>query len=72
MESNKADGVEPLDDGRILITSWADSSLFGARQGLLTPRWRPASRRPRTSGSKDKTVAVPQLMENRLQLLELP
>ena len=65
------DGVEPLDDGRILISSWADSSLFVLDKGRNT-KVATGIASPADIGVKDKTVAVPQLMENKLQLLELP
>jgi sugar lactone lactonase YvrE len=65
------DGVEPLDDGRILISSWADSSLFVLDKGRNT-KVAEGIASPADIGVKDKVVAVPQLMENKLQLLELP
>jgi hypothetical protein len=65
------DGVEPLDDGRILISSWADSSLFILDKGRNT-KVAGGLVSPADIGVKDKVVAVPQLMKNKLQLLELP
>jgi sugar lactone lactonase YvrE len=67
------DGVVVLPDGRLLVTSWADSSLFVIQNG-----------QPRKVASgisspadidfdeKDSRVAVPQLMGNRVQFWELP
>jgi SMP-30/gluconolaconase/LRE-like protein len=65
------DGVEPLDNGRLLISSWADSSLFVLDKGRNT-KVATGIASPADIGVKDNVVAVPQLMENRLQLLELP
>ena len=67
------DGVVALPDGRLVVTSWADSSLFVLEKG-----------RPRKVASgiaspadidfeeKDSRIAVPQLMENKVQFWELP
>jgi hypothetical protein len=67
------DGVVALPDGRLVITSWADSSLFVLEKGRS---------RKVASGiaspadidfeEKDSRVAVPQLMENKVQFWELP
>jgi hypothetical protein len=67
------DGVVALPDGRLLVSSWADSSLFVLENG-----------QPKTVASgipspadidfseKDSRVAVPQLMANKVQFWELP
>ena len=67
------DGVLVLPDGNLLVTSWADSSLLVLEKG-----------RPRKVASgiaspadigldeKDSRVAVPQLLENKVQFWELP
>lgn len=65
------DGVEPLDDGRLLVTSWADSSLFVLDNGRNTTVAKGLAS-PADLGLNGKIVAVPQLMEDRLTLLELP
>ncbi len=65
------DGVEPLPDGRLVVTSWADSSLFVVDNGRTT-KVASGIASPADIGLKDKTVAVPQLMENKLQFWELP
>jgi sugar lactone lactonase YvrE len=65
------DGVEALADGRLLVTSWADSSLFILDDGK-TIRIASGIASPADIGLKDKTVAVPQLMENKVQFWELP
>jgi hypothetical protein len=67
------DGVEPIAPGRFLVTSWADSSLFSLADGhatrvagpLPSPAdigWDPGRRR----------VAVPLLLEDRVEIWELP
>ena len=67
------DGVEPIAGGRFLVTSWADSSLFVLDQGRTTRvigglpspadiGWDPGRRH----------VAVPELLENRVEIWELP
>jgi hypothetical protein len=67
------DGVVPLPDGRILVTSWADSSLFVLENGqpkkVATGIPSPADI---DFAEKDSRVAVPQLMANKIQFWELP
>lgn len=67
------DGVVFLPDGRLLVTSWADSSLFVLENGK--PK-KVASKVPSPADidvdSKDSRVAVPLLMENRVEFWELP
>jgi hypothetical protein len=67
------DGVVALPDGRLLVTSWADSSLFVLRQGQAT---KVATGIPSPAdidfSEKDSRVAVPQLMVNKVQFWELP
>jgi len=67
------DGVVFLPDGRLLVTSWTDSSLFVLENG-----------QPRTVASgvsspadidvepRNSRVAVPQLMENTVLFFEVP
>jgi len=67
------DGVLVLPDGRLLVTSWADSSLFVLEKGL--PRKVATGiASPADIGfdEKDSRVAVPQLLENKVQFWELP
>jgi hypothetical protein len=67
------DGVLVLPDGRLLVTSWADSSLFLLEKGL--PRKVATGiASPADIGfdEKDSRVAVPQLLENKVQFWELP
>jgi sugar lactone lactonase YvrE len=67
------DGVVALPDGRLLVTSWTDSSLFVLDQdqvrkvasGIHSPADIDFS-------EKDSRVAVPQLMANKVQFWELP
>jgi sugar lactone lactonase YvrE len=67
------DGVVVLPDGRLLISSWADSSLFVLEDGqpkkVATGIPSPADI---DFAEKDSRVAVPQLMVNRVQFWELP
>lgn len=65
------DGVEVLPDGRLLVTSWADSSLFVVDNGKTT-KVASGIASPADIGINGKQVAVPQLMENKLQFWELP
>jgi hypothetical protein len=67
------DGVVFLPDGRLLVTSWTDSSLFVLENrqartvatGISSPA--DIDVEPRNS-----RVAVPQLMENKVLFLEVP
>jgi sugar lactone lactonase YvrE len=65
------DGVVTLPDGRLVISSWADSSLFVLDDGRPT-KVASGIASPADIGSDGKRVAVPQLMENRVQFWELP
>ncbi len=66
------DGIEAIGGGRFLVTGWTDSSLSVLENGRLTrvagnlPS--PADLAVDRSGNR---VAVPLLMENRVELLEL-
>ena len=67
------DGVVTLPDGRIVVTSWADSSLFvlhkGEVQKVASGIVSPADI---DFSEKDSRVAVPQLMANKVQFWEAP
>jgi sugar lactone lactonase YvrE len=67
------DGVTVLPDGRILATSWADSSLFVLDKGRIR---RVASGIASPADidfdEKDSRVAVPQLMVDKVQFWEAP
>lgn len=67
------DGVVTLPDGRILVTSWADSSLFVLDKGqLYKVAGGIASPADIDFSEKDSRVAVPQLMANKVQFWEVP
>jgi hypothetical protein len=67
------DGVALLPDGRVLVTSWADSSLFvlskGEAKKVASGIASPADI---DFNPKDSRVAVPQLMVNKVQYWEVP
>lgn len=67
------DGVEVLADGRVLVSSWADSTVHvldasGALQPLVTGVPSPADIGVDTRRSR---VAVPLFMDNRVELWEI-
>jgi sugar lactone lactonase YvrE len=67
------DGVLVLPDGRVLATSWADSSLFVLDKGKATTvATGIASPADIDIDTKDSRVAVPQLLGGKVQFLELP
>lgn len=67
------DGVAFLPDGRLLVTSWTDSSLFVLENGQAR---KVASKIPSPADidvdPKGPRIAVPLLMENRVEFWELP
>lgn len=67
------DGVVFLPDGRLLVTSWTDSSLIVLDGGQVR---RVATKVPSPAdidvSPRDSRVAVPLLMENRVEFWELP
>jgi len=67
------DGVVFLPDGRLLVTSWTDSSLFVLENGRAR---KVASKVPSPADidvdPKDSRVAIPLLMENRVEFWDLP
>jgi sugar lactone lactonase YvrE len=66
------DGIEILPDNRLLVTSWSDSSLFIVEDGKSTRVAYPLPS-PADIGFDGKSrVAVPLLMENRVEFWELP
>jgi sugar lactone lactonase YvrE len=67
------DGVLVLPDGRIVATSWADSSLFVLENGQAkTVAKGVASPADIDIDPKDSRIAVPQLMANAVQFWEVP
>ena len=67
------DGVEVLGDGRILVTSWADSSVNVVRGTTLT-RLASGANAPADIGvdTRRNTVAVPMFMDNRVGVYAIP
>jgi sugar lactone lactonase YvrE len=67
------DGVEPLGDGRLLITTWTDSSLFLLDAGKIT-RLIGGLPGPADIGLDRERgrIAVPLLIANRLEFVDLP
>lgn len=66
------DGVEVLPDGGLLITSWTDSSLFVLKDGKSTRVAYPVPSAADIGFDGKSRVAVPLLMENRVEFWELP
>jgi sugar lactone lactonase YvrE len=67
------DGVERLPDGRILVSSWSDSSLYVLDGSALT-RVATGLESPADIGidSKRNRVAVPLFQANRIELWAIP
>jgi sugar lactone lactonase YvrE len=65
------DGVQVLPDGKLVVTSWTDSSLFLVEDGRPT-KVASGVASPAAIGINGKRVAVPQLMENKVQFWDLP
>jgi hypothetical protein len=67
------DGVEAVGPNHYLITSWADSSLFALEQGQATRIAGPLPS-PADIGwdARRHRVAVPLLLEDRVEIWELP
>jgi sugar lactone lactonase YvrE len=67
------DGVEILGDGRILVTSWADSTVnviqSGAMSKLVTGEGSPADIGVDT---KRMVVAIPRLSDNKVEYYKIP
>lgn len=66
------DGVEVLDEGGLLITSWADSSLFILKDGRSTRVGTGIPSAADIGFDGESTVLVPLLGENRIEFWELP
>ncbi|HEX3234072.1 MAG TPA: hypothetical protein VHR41_07725 [Gemmatimonadales bacterium] len=67
------DGVESLSDGRLLVTSWADSSLFVLDGGRAEPVAK-VDGGPADIGidTKRNRVAVPLLMQDKVEFWDIP
>ncbi len=68
-----ADGLEVLSDGRILMSSWADSSLLVVENGKSVPLATGIAS-PADFGldAKRNRVAVPMMMEDKVEFWDLP
>jgi sugar lactone lactonase YvrE len=68
-----ADGLEVLSDGRILMSSWADSSLLVVENGKSVPLASGIAS-PADFGvdAKRSRVGVPMMMEDKLEFWDLP
>jgi sugar lactone lactonase YvrE len=68
-----ADGMEVLSDGRILMSSWADSSLLVVENGKAVPLATGLAT-PADFGldTKRNRVAVPMMMEDKVEFWDLP
>ena len=68
----KFDGVERLSDGRLLVTSWSDSSLHvfadGTDRRVIRDLW-PADLGVDTRRGR---VAIPLVLQGRVEIWELP
>lgn len=69
----QVDGLEVLGPGRLLLTSWTDSTLDVLENGKLTPT---GGKLPSPADigvdTKRSRVAIPLLMENRVEFRQLP
>ena len=67
------DGVERLADGRILVTSWSDSSLHvfegGRSERVVRGLWQPADLGVDT---RRGLVAIPLVLQGRVEIWRLP
>ena len=69
----QTDGLEVVGAGRILFTSWADSSLDLLQNGKVTPvATGLASPADIGVDLKDGRIAIPQLMEDKVAFRQLP
>ena len=67
------DGVEPLGDGRLLISTWSDSSLFVLDAGKITKLLGGLPGPADIGLDRERgRIAVPLLTENRLEFVDLP
>lgn len=67
------DGVEVLADGRILVTSWADSAVHVLQNGTLSTVV-PAVNGPADIGvdTKRNVLAIPRLADNKVEYYKIP
>lgn len=69
----KFDGVERLDDGRLLVTSWSDSSVHvfqgGRSEKIIRDLWQPADLGVDT---RRQRVAIPLVLQGRVEIWQIP
>jgi sugar lactone lactonase YvrE len=67
------DGIEALPDGRILVTSWADSAVHVIRYGEMTT-WIRGVSSPADIGvdTRRHIIAIPRLEKNEVQYFRIP
>jgi sugar lactone lactonase YvrE len=67
------DGVEVLPDGRVLVSSWADSSVYAVQNGTFT-KVVPNVSGPADIGfdSKRNVLAVPRFNDGKIEFYKLP
>ena len=67
------DGIEALSDGRILVTSWADSAVHVVQNGAIT-KLVPNVNGPADIGIDGKrgVVAVPRFADNKVEFYKIP
>ena len=67
------DGIEVLSDGRIIVSSWADSAVHVIQNGTMS-KLIPGVNSPADIGfdTKRNTVAVPLFSENKAVFFKLP
>jgi sugar lactone lactonase YvrE len=67
------DGVEVLADGRILVTSWADSAVHVFQNGTLSTLV-PGVNGPADIGvdTKRNVLAIPRLADNKVEYYKIP
>lgn len=71
--SGRFDGVEALDDGRLLFTAWSDSSLHlledGEDRRIVRNLWQPADLGVDTRRGR---VAIPLVLQGRVEIWTIP
>jgi DNA-binding beta-propeller fold protein YncE len=68
----KMDGIEPVGDGRFVVTSWVDSSLFVLRGDSIVPLLRGLPSPADIAFDAERgRIGVPLLMENRMEFVDL-
>jgi sugar lactone lactonase YvrE len=67
------DGIEVLNDGRVLVSSWADSSVYVVRDGKMTKVVATVSA-PADIGvdTKRNVLAIPRFDQNQVEFWRIP